>query len=75
MTEQRPKRALDNWLRMQRALIEQEARFAELAESYAAGDVDEADLQESHRVVQAMRELADAVFAEALAHLRTHDRT
>ena len=70
----RPKRALDDWLRMHRALMEQEKRFAALAQAYAAGTLGEEELMANHRMLTSMRELAEAVLAEALAYLRSHDR-
>ena len=60
---------MDDWLRMHRAQIEQEKRFAQLAQAHAAGLLARTELDENHRVLLAMRELGELVLAEALNQL------
>ena len=69
----RPRRALDDWLRMHRALLEQERNFAQLAQAYAAGCASEGEVNARRQLLAAMRELGDVVFDEALKQLRNYD--
>lgn len=61
---------LDDCLKLQRALIEEEQELLAVVADARAGNAGAARLEEAHANVLALRALAEDVIAAALAHLR-----
>jgi hypothetical protein len=60
---------MQDWLKVHKALMEAELKLAALAARVDSGGVTEAELEEQHRQVLALRALAQSVFETALASL------
>lgn len=58
---------MQDWLKVHRALMEAEAKLADMAVGYGSGSVTQAELDAQHKHVVALRALAKEVFEAALA--------
>lgn len=56
---------VDDWIRVHRQLMEQEAAFTKLAERAAQGEVPDDELDRARAQLLAMRELCNAIFTKA----------
>jgi hypothetical protein len=68
-------RTLHDWLSVHRTLLEAEEKLATMAGAFAAGMVTQAELNEQHRQVLALRELARTVFEAAVGRQNGAART
>jgi hypothetical protein len=57
--------AVQDWLKVRRDLLDQEAMFTDLAIKVANGEESEAELQQKRQLLEAMRELCTAAYQRA----------
>lgn len=57
--------SVDEWIRVHRALMEQEAEFTSLALRAAQGEVPDSELDAARARLLGMRELCNAVYVKA----------
>jgi hypothetical protein len=65
--------AVQDWLRIHRQLVQEEAQFAEVAMRTATGEVRMEELQEKRVHLMAMRELCAAVYEKAFTRPGSHE--